>query len=481
MLMNGTTTANLPGSPQRWAVVGGGILGMTLAYRLAKKGHDVTIYEAADHLGGLADAWTLGDTSWDRHYHVTLMSDVFMRQLLEELDLADQLEWVETKTGFYTDGNMYSMSNSVEFLKFPPLGLIDKFRLGGTIFWASKVKNWKRLEKIYVADWLRKLSGKRTFEKMWLPLLRAKLGENYKQTSAAFIWATIARMYAARRTGLKKEMFGYVRGGYRNVLEKFEAELRRLNVKIECSQPVQNVHRQDGGGLTVKIADKGVNGSGLGQPAEFDRVVLSIPSSRIADSVPQLNTDEHQRLKNVQYQGVICASLLLKKPLTPYYVTNITDTWVPFTGVIEMTNLVPPETFGGQHLVYLPKYVPAASDAFNVSDEQLETEFVDAILRMHPHLERDDVTAFRVSRVRQVMAIPTLNYSETVPGHLTSLPGCYVVNSSQICNGTLNVNENIKLADEALTEIYKASSQIPSSRSVANQLAASTVESSTGS
>ena len=110
------------------------MLGMTLAYRLASAGHKVTIYEAADHLGGLADAWTLGDTSWDRHYHVTLLSDMFLRGVLDDIGLGDQLEWVETKTGFYTDGEMYSMSNTVEFLKFPPLGLIDKFRLGGTIF-----------------------------------------------------------------------------------------------------------------------------------------------------------------------------------------------------------------------------------------------------------------------------------------------------------------------------------------------------------
>ena len=131
-----------------------------------------------------------------------------LRSLLDELGLEKEMQWVETRTGFYTNDKLYSMSNTVEFLKFPPLNLLDKFRLGATIFYASKIQDWKNLESIPVADWLKKLSGKRTFEKIWLPLLRAKLGENYQQTSAAFIWTTIARMYAARRTGLKKEMFG---------------------------------------------------------------------------------------------------------------------------------------------------------------------------------------------------------------------------------------------------------------------------------
>ena len=134
---------------------------MTIACRLAQQGERVTLFEASDHLGGLADAWTLGDVTWDRHYHVTLMSDTHTRAMLAELGLDDDMEWVETKTGFYIDGQMHSMSNSVEFLKFPPLSYFAKFRLGGTIFLGSKIKNWKKLERIPVADWLRRWSGQR--------------------------------------------------------------------------------------------------------------------------------------------------------------------------------------------------------------------------------------------------------------------------------------------------------------------------------
>ena len=183
---------------QRWAVIGGGLLGMTLAKRLAEQNQKVTVFEAASQLGGLASAWNLGEVVWDRHYHVTLLSDTALRALLAELGLEKEMQWVETRTGFYTGGKLYSMSNTLEFLRFPPLGLLDKLRLGATIFYASRVKDWKRLEKVGVADWLRRWSGDYTTEKIWLPLLRAKLGDNYRKTSAAFIWATIARMYAAR-------------------------------------------------------------------------------------------------------------------------------------------------------------------------------------------------------------------------------------------------------------------------------------------
>ncbi len=228
-------------SSKRWAIVGGGFLGMTMAHRLRQQGHDVTLYEAASSLGGLASAWQLGEVTWDRHYHVILMSDTWLRDLLKELNLEDELVWKETRTGFYVDGNLYSMSNTLEFLKFPPLRFFDKLRLGGTIFYASQIRNWKRLEKISVVDWLRRWSGKRTTEKIWLPLLRAKLGENYKIASAAFIWAIIARMYAARRTGLKKEMFGYVQGGYARVLERFGDALEQANVDLRLGQRVRKI------------------------------------------------------------------------------------------------------------------------------------------------------------------------------------------------------------------------------------------------
>src|SRR5436190_13033319 len=275
-----------------YAIVGGGMLGLALAWRLSGQGHRVTVLEASDHLGGLADAWRLGDITWDRHYHVTLLSDSYLRTILKELDLDDQMQWVQTRTGFYVDGKMHSMSNNLEFLKFPPLGLVDKLRLGWTIFKASRIKDWKALEQIPVADWLRRLSGRRTFEKIWLPLLKAKLDEAYKDTSAAFIWPTIARMHAARRTGLKKEMFGYLPGGYARLLARFEERLIERGVTICTNSVVERVLRRDDGSLQVTLPD--------GSHDSFDRVIITAPANIAARIAPQLQQEETSRLKGVK-------------------------------------------------------------------------------------------------------------------------------------------------------------------------------------
>jgi protoporphyrinogen oxidase len=433
------STPDSASTPEKWAVVGGGILGMTMALRLRQQGKFVTLFEADDHLGGLADAWEFGGVEWDRHYHVTLLSDGHLRNLLRELDLDDDMNWVETKTGFYTDGKWYSMSNSVEFLKFPPLSLIDKFRLGATIFYASKIKNPQRLEKVPVTDWLTKLSGKRVFEKIWLPLLKAKLGENYRKASASFIWAIIARMYAARHSGLKKEMFGYLEGGYARFLKNFTDKLIELGVEVRTSTPIESIRNE--GAMRVRLPG--------GVFEDFDQVAVTVPSSLATKLCPDLSDEEQTRHANIEYQGIICASVLLNKPLKGYYVTNITDDWVPFTAIIEMSTLVDPKNFGGKYLAYLPKYVTPDDPMFEMSDAEIESVFVAGLRRMVPEIGADDILAFRLSRVRNVLALATLGYSENLPPMSTSVAGLHIVNSAHINNGTLNVNECVQLAETA--------------------------------
>jgi protoporphyrinogen oxidase len=478
---------------QNIAIVGSGFLGMTLALRLAQAGENVTLFESAGEIGGLASAWEIGDITWDKHYHVTLFSDSHTRKLVDELGLGDEYRWVETRTGFYTDGELMSMSNTMEFLKFPPLGLISKFRLGATIFVASRIKDWKKLEEVSVEDWLVKLSGRKTFERIWKPLLKAKLGDAYKHTSAAFIWATIQRMYAARNSGLKKEMFGYVRGGYARVLERFGEVLAREGVEIRLNSAVQSVERIGNGKLkvtlrqarrrndpkppqrtkyaTVKTAVTVMPGFSAGFLAEpdlrangvvdfprngmtntFDRVILTCPSNVAAKMASQLTPREKQDLENIRYQGIVCASMLIKTSLSDFYVTNITDD-TPFTGVIEMSALVDKKEFGKNALIYLPKYVAPDDPLFERSDDDIREIFLGGLEKMYPHFNRKDVVAFKVSRVRQVFPLPVLNYSRDLPATTTSVDGLYIINSSHILNGTLNVNETVQLAERFLAEV----------------------------
>jgi protoporphyrinogen oxidase len=424
-------------------ILGGGLLGLSLAHRLSKQGHRVTVLEAADHIGGMAAPWKLGDVTWDRFYHVILMSDTFTHDLLKELKLKDEFVGVETKTGFYTDGRFHSMSNSVEFLKFPPLGLLSKFRLGLTIMRASRIKDWQAMEQLDCVKWLQKWSGKRTVEKIWRPLLKAKLGDSHSEASAAFIWATIQRMYAARRSGLKKELFGYVRGGYGRIVSAFVEHLQNQGVELRTNAAVAQV-TSSAVGPVVRLQD--------GESLQFDRVICTA-APPLAAKLLDLNQEERDRLLGIRYQGIVCASLLLDRPLNPFYVTNLTDDWVPFTGVIEMSALVDRAEFGGKSLVYLPKYVSPDDAIFNESDDSIRKRFTEALAKMYPDFATNTIHAFQVARLRHVFPIPVKHYSKLVPPMQTSLPGVYLVNSANIVNGTLNVNETLQLAAQATATI----------------------------
>ena len=430
-------------------IVGGGVLGMTLAWRLQAQGHQVTIIEGAAAPGGLAAPQVLGGFTWDRFYHVILLSDANLRGLLEELELGDRLRWGTTRTGFYTDGTLYSLSSSLDFLRFPPLSLIDKARLAATILHASRIRDGRPLEAVPVTEWLAKWSGQNTFARIWLPLLKSKLGENYRVASASFIWAIIARMYAARRSGLKRELFGHIDGGYDVVLRRLRERLEAAGVRFVCGSPAVRVDAsppEAGGEVWVEL--------GSGSRLLFDGAGLTVPCGRATARCPGLTEPERARLTGVTYQGIACASLLLKRPLAEYYVTNITESWVPFTAVIEMTTLVDRAAFGGHSLVYLPRYLTQDDPFWSRSDAEIREEFLTALSRMYPHFRRDDVLAFEVSRVREVLAVSTLHYTEQrLPPVRTSMPGVYLVNSAQIANGTLNLNETIGLANEKAAEL----------------------------
>jgi protoporphyrinogen oxidase len=428
-----------------WAIIGGGMLGMTLALRLIQKGQKVTIYESSDKAGGLTSAWKMDDIVWDRFYHVILMSDLNTRKILEEIGLGNEVNWVETKTGFYSEGKLYSMSNLVEFFKFPPINLIDKFRLGLTIFIASRIKDWKSMENILVEKWLTRWSGKNVFEKIWLPLLKAKLGENYKNTSASFIWSTIQRMYAARRSGLKKEMFGYVNGGYENINTRFVKYLVDGGVEFKYNSMVSSVSKNSSGQIDVSLKNGSAN--------SHDKVISTLPSSISAKIAPDISESEKQKHYAIKYLGVICTTILLKKKLSDFYVTNITDTNTPFTGVIEMTALINPKEVNGLHLIYLPKYVNSDDALLDIPDEELSKSFLNDFLRMYPSINKNDVSFCGVSKARNVFSLPTLNYSDKLPGIKTLIENYYIVNSAQIINGTLNVNETIQVAETKLVEI----------------------------
>ena len=417
------------------------MMGLATAFYLNKKGHQVTILEKEREIGGLSRSTEiLPGIYWDRFYHVILSSDTELLNFIDEIGLTFDVQFRETKTGFYTDGQLHSMSTTMEFLKFKPLTLIDKFRLGAGIFYTSRLNNWKRLEKIYVKAWLTRVFGRRNYEKMWGPLLRSKLGTASEKTSAAFIWATIKRYYGTRESSSKKEMMGCVRGGYFSILNQIREQLLSNGTRVVTDYSVKNIEYRDGSKITIQSPN--------GSPLEFESVIVTTPNPVINQLLPDLSSEFKSKLEGVNYLGVICMTLVLNKSLTPFYVTNLTDPDLPFTGLIEATNVIPPEILDGMTLIYLPKYV-TPDDPFNEkSDEEIIDVFLRALRRMFPDLSDEDIITHAIHREPYVQPLQEIGYSENIVPMKTLIKNVYVANTTMILNSTLNNNEVIKLAKQ---------------------------------
>lgn len=422
-------------------ILGGGITGLTAAFYLLRAGCRVTVLEARPQLGGLATYFDFGPFYWDKFYHCILTSDLPLLQLITDLGLADEMRWTETKVGFFTDGQLHSMTTSMDFLRFPAISLWEKFRLGMGILSIARINDGLALEQEPIGPWLTGKFGKGNYEKLWGPLLKCKLGSARDQASASFIWATIKRLYSTRdKNASKKERLGYVRGGYHTVFTRLANQIEIMGGELMTGARVQAITGSDS--QRVKIATGG--GS-----LEFDSVLATTPSGAFRQLVPQLDPAYASRLDKMQYMGMVCAVMLLKRKLTPYYCTNLTDD-LPFTGIIEMTNLISLEETQGRHLVYLPKYTSPGDPLFEAGEEDVWNLFYPALRRVIPNLKDEEIERRLVFRERLVQPIPVLNYSAIVPPMVTNVPNLFLANTTQIVNSTLNNNEMVRIAGEAV-------------------------------
>jgi protoporphyrinogen oxidase len=436
------------------AVVGGGILGLTLAYRLAGKGHQVDLLEAEPRLGGLACAQDYGSFVWDRFYHCILPQDTSLLALLGDLGLAEELRWAKTGTGYYAEKQFFSMSNNKDFLKFPLLTLVDKFRLGTAVIWATRFADPDKLQEISAEEWLTNLCGARGYARFWQPLLKAKFGPFHDKVAAVFIYATLKRLFGARSSTAGKESLGYVRGGYARILGRMEEKLKGLGAVVRTSTPVLAI---EPAGAGVRVVRKGPEGDAS---AEYDQVYFTAPTKlarRVAAPafLPHVEAVEKENPTSTAYLGVACLVLALEKPLTPYYVLNIGETSVELTGLIEMTNLIDPKAeTGGRSLIYLPRYMDSESADFEQSDAALRDGMIErGLKRLFPEFDAGKAAYCAIHRARYVQPLPLVRQAAATStgGKTTGLNLPFqIVNTSMLRCATLNNNEVVALVDRVL-------------------------------
>ena len=426
------------------AIVGGGITGVSVGYFLAKQGVAVDIYEASPTLGGLAGQIELEDgTKVDRFYHAILSSDGSVQSLCDELGIADQLRFRETRTGFYDKGHIHSMNSTINFLRFPLLGWIDRFRLGLTVIRAQLIREWDHLENISVRDWLVRWGGTRTYETLWRPMLNAKFDGGFDKVPATWIWSRLVRMKSARGGANQKELVGHLVGGHITLIRAMEKFILKAGGSIHLNSPVHEIMIDDGVAWAIPN----------GEMAEiYDRVVCTLPAPIFERLIPDANPDYRSFLGRTEYLGVISALLVINEPLTGYWTLNLTDVGSPFTGVIETTTYIDPRYVGGHHLVYLPKYTAPASEWQTIPDQEIEQIWMKNLETMFPEFDRSSIQYMQVHRERYVEPLHRVNETELIPPVETPVAGLFLATTAQIYPGLTNA--------ESLTEHARSATSV---------------------
>jgi protoporphyrinogen oxidase len=441
------------------AVVGGGVLGLTLAWRLLGLGHKVDLLESSPFFGGLATASDYDEFRWDRFYHCILPSDDRLIGLLTELGLAGELRWKRTRTGYFGGGRFHEMTGGADFLRFPLLTFLEKARLGAALACATRFSDPQRLYSIPASEWLTKLCGRRTFEVFWQPLLRAKFGAYHDRVAAVFMWATLQRLWKRPAAGRPRGSLGYVHGGYDAILRSLTLQLVSRGAKLLHSVRIDAIRAGEpapaGDGAPASCRIDFTRPGEVAESRRYDRVFFTAPVSearRLADATlrPAVERFAREHPAASTYLGVACTVVVMKRPLTPFYVLNLADPRLELTGLIEMTNLIDPaaET-AGRSLLYLPRYADSADPVFDESDEAILRCAIDRGLKLlFPDLDDKDLVRRSVHRARHVQALPVVQEAPRGPAIPPLEPSFQIVNSALLRAATLNNNEIVGLADD---------------------------------
>jgi protoporphyrinogen oxidase len=409
--------------PFHTIVIGSGFCGLAAAHELAKRGHRVTVLEQEEDIGGLAGSFPVNGVRLEKFYHHWFTSDHHITELVEELGVADQIVLNATRTGLYYANRFFKLSSPLDVLRFKPLAPLDRVRLGLLALRARGVKDWKRLEHLSAAQWLRQMGGPRVYEVVWEPLLRGKFGEYAEDISAVWFWNKL-KLRGGSRSKDGAEQLAYYRGGFAALADALAAKIRSLGGSIRTNT------RVDGLAVTASGATGVVS---RGETLYADAIVATPALPIVADLLePHLPPSYIAGLRRIRYLANVCLVLELDRSLSATYWLNVNDPTFPFVGLVEHTNFEPPTTYGGAHIVYLSKYLPESDPLFRMSTAEALDFSLPYLQKMFPAFERPWIRAANLWRARYSQPIVERHYSRLIPHSVTPLRGLYLASMAQV-------------------------------------------------
>jgi protoporphyrinogen oxidase len=447
-----TTEYNDPNDTSRAAegrkhigVIGGGVAGLVAAYRLARSGYRVTLWERGARFGGQAVTFELNGARIEYFYHHLFQSDRHIVELAGELGVGDSLMWLPSNVGYLSGGKIYPFNGALDLLRFSPIPVVDRIRLGLVTLFLQRQKDWAPYERVTAHRWLKRALGQRAYDRTLGAQLRAKFGRYAEQVAMVWFWGKIQLRTTSRRSPLEKEKLGYFRGSFDTIVNAMVDGARRAGATLHSGRGPEELRQLPDGRWEVHFAN--------GEPVVCDAVVATVPSPIFSRMVPALPADYRAKLGGLEYESAVVMVLELDRKLTDIYWLNVADPDMPFTGVIEHTNFLPAADYGGSHVVYLSRYLEPDHPAWTTGDDDLFEEYLPHLRTLNGAFDPSWVRNRWVFRERAAQPVITLNYSERIPARRTPLAGLYLANTTQIYPEDRGTNYSVRLGNEIAEQV----------------------------
>ncbi len=425
------------------AIIGAGVAGLSAAYDLTRAGNQVVIYERMDQVGGIASGFKAAHWDWslEKFYHHWFQTDRYMMGLIDELGWSDDVLFPRPYTVVYVDGKFQPLDSIAEAAKFTfkHFPIWDVARFGLTGLYLRLTPWWRPLEKTTADAWMRRWMGERVYNALWRPLLVGKFGEeNLDVVNMAWLWARIK----ARTTRL-----GTFQGGFQAFMDRFADVIRGQGAEIRLGTAVQAIHSaQQGSGRWQVVNDAGVE--------QFDAVIVTSSPQMMADMTPELPDSYTAKLRALKSMGAVVMVASLKHKLTDYYWHNLPkEAGFPYLAMVEHTNFLPPEHYGGDNIIYMGDYLPPEHPYFEMSKEELADIFLPALERFNPDFRRDWVKDVWLFRTRYAQPVPTTHHSQNIPPLRTPLAGLYFASMSQVYPWDRGTNFAVEIGRRVAREL----------------------------
>lgn len=451
----------------RIAVIGAGVCGLTAAHRLTRAGHVCDVYERWPGLGGQAATIDVGGgVLLERYYHHLFTSDHHIADLYEELGMGDELEWRDSSVAFFADGRQWPFTTAADLLRFGPLPRASRVRMGAAVLALQRLAgNPEPFESITARRWIERRMGRAAWSTVWGPLLRGKFGARSDDIAMVWLWSKLRLRRQIRGEGARRELLGYPRGSWETLLKALEQSIGEGGGRVHIDRPAVLIG-SDGPRLSVTPGAPGSYRAGHdprefrfdGPPESYDRVLATVPNDVFVrllspDLVGRLGADYRGRLHSIEYFTALCLMLELDRPLSPFYWTNVADRDLPFVGLVEHTNLVEPERYGGRRFLYVANYLAPGHPLLDLSADELLARYEPGLRRVNLAFSRTWVRRSWLHREPAAQPLVTVGYASRIPPLRTPVPGLLLANTTQIYPEDRGTNYAVRLGEQAASAL----------------------------